>query len=83
MRRPFRLVVGDPVSHDTVKCTREMLTTAEAGKLYGFANVAMYKGREFKFHIVGECARNPTFARALVLDLLDELRKLRDRNGNS
>lgn len=75
MKPPFRLV-GDQLSHDTIKCLEELLAYAKEGRLIGIAFAALYKERVYIVNAAGEAYRNPTFARGLIAELDDELAKL-------
>lgn len=72
MSEPFRLVkkVKDRA---TIEVLRDMIRDAEKGELIGLAFVSMYERREYNIGYTGECARNPTYARGMILDLLDDL----------
>lgn len=62
MKRPFRLVSTNGVSHETVACLRDLLREAEAGELIGVAWVSMYKRREWDRRACGEAHRNPVWS---------------------
>lgn len=68
MKPPFRLV-GEMVSHDTVKVLTELLEQARVGKVIGLAVVAVYKCRVYEFAITGEAERSPTFALGAISKL--------------
>jgi hypothetical protein len=72
MKPPFRFVGVQP-SHDTINILDEMLKAARRGDVIGVAFAAMYKRREYVVGYTGECARNPTFARGMVIALLEDL----------
>lgn len=75
MKPPYRLV-NDDISHETVEALEQLLAEARAGKILGFAYVAMRKRREFIGDAAGEAYRNPTFARGMVAALDDHLAEL-------
>lgn len=69
-RQPFRLLqLTRPVSHDTVRCLRELLDDAERGKIVGISYAVMATNREFFYSSCGEAHRNPAFASALASTL--------------
>lgn len=69
--RPFRLLhLRQAVSHDTVKCLRELLDQAEKGKIIGVTYAAMANNREFFYSSCGEPHNNPAWATAMAATLL-------------
>jgi hypothetical protein len=69
--RPFRLLhLKPPVSHDTVRCLRELLEKAEQGKIIGITYTAMASNRDFFYSACGEAHRNPAWATAMAATLL-------------
>lgn len=72
MSEPFRLV-AKVKDRATIEVLRDMIKAAENGELIGLAFVAMYERREYNIGYTGECARNPTYARGMIQDLMDDL----------
>ena len=61
-KTPFRLRAIPPRgSNETVRCLRELLKEAEAGRLLGVGWVAMYQSREWDYKSCGEVHRNPAW----------------------
>jgi len=70
-KQPFRLVqLNQSVSHDTVRCLRQLLADAEAGKIVGISYAVMASNRKFFYSSCGEAYRNPAFATAMAATLL-------------
>jgi hypothetical protein len=70
---PFHLVKY-LASSDTREAVREVMRDVNAGECIGAVMATMYRNREYKFTVCGEADRSRTFARGMVLDLLDQMR---------
>lgn len=69
-QKPFRLLhLQPPVSTDTVRCLRQLLADAEAGKIVGISYAAMAHNRDFFYNSCGEAHRNPAWATAMAATL--------------
>ena len=75
MKPPFRLAPYQ-ISTDTVLACEQLLAEARRGDVIGIAFVVMRKQRSYWVYAAGECRRNPTFARGMVMALNDKLGKL-------
>jgi hypothetical protein len=63
-----------------VRACEQLLAEAKSGNVIGIAYAVMSKRRECWTDAAGECWRNPTFARGIVMDLSDKLgRRARSR----
>ncbi len=70
---PMRLV-RRTTSHDTVRTLETFLEKARRGDVVGLAYGVVFGGKEgFEVGNVGECERNPGFARQIILELDDYL----------
>lgn len=74
MKPPFHLV-PHPISADTVKACEQLLAEARRGDAIGIAFAVMRRQRNYWVDAAGECRRNPTFARGMVMVLSDKLGK--------
>jgi len=72
--RPFHLV-GYVASGETREAVRAVMRDVNAGDCIGVVIATMYRNREYKFAVCGAAERDTTFARGMVLDLLDHMRK--------
>jgi hypothetical protein len=70
---PFHLV-SYVASGETREAVREVMRDVNAGECIGAVMATMYRNREYKFTVCGEAERSRTFARGMVLDLLDQMR---------
>lgn len=57
------------MSHDTIECLEALLADARQGQILGLAFGALYIGKRYIVHTVGECHLNRTFTRGMVRDL--------------
>lgn len=70
--------VPQKMSADTLDCVYRLLKDAERGELIGLAYVGMYRDRAYVVVAGGQWRSNIALTRGMVLDLLDELAKLRE-----
>jgi hypothetical protein len=61
---------------DTVTALEDLLAEARAGRLIGFAYVAMHHHQDYKVGMAGETKSSPTFTRGMLHLLDDELAAL-------
>lgn len=74
-RTPFG-VIGNDVSHDTVRCLEWLLSAAKQGQVVGVAYGAILKRQKYALNTCGEAHNNPVLARGIVALLGDELSQL-------
>lgn len=69
-------VVGNQVSHDTVRCLEWLLSAAKQGQVVGVACGAVMRHQKYALNVSGEVYSNPVLARGIVALLGDELSRL-------
>jgi hypothetical protein len=63
-------------SQEALEAALHLVEEIRAGKVIGFAWVAMHRGHHYSVDIAGETRRSPTFTRGMLHVLDDELSKL-------